>query len=57
MIERDKKIIDLYINNPELSIKEIANQFQISPATISRIARLNNLPRRTGGSKTKLTQK
>ena len=57
MIERDKKIIDLYINNPELSIKEIANQFQVSPATISRIARLNNLPIRTGGSKTKLTQK
>ena len=57
MTERDKKIIDLYINNPELSIKEIADQFGISSSTISRIARLNNLPRRTGNSGTKLTQK
>ena len=57
MIERDKQIIDLYLNNPELSIKDIAKQFNISASTVSRIARLNNLPRRTGNSGVKLTQK
>ena len=55
MTNRDKKIIDLYINNPELSVKEIADMFHISTGTISRIARLNNLPRRTGNSGTKLS--
>ena len=48
MIERDKKIIDLYLNHPEVSNKDIAQQFNVSISTISRIARINNLPRRTG---------
>ena len=48
MTDRDKKIIDLYLNHPELSTQDIAKQFNISTATISRIARINNLPRRTG---------
>ena len=56
MTDRDKKIVDLYLNHPELSTQEIANMFNISTATISRIARLNNLPRRTGSSGTKLTK-
>lgn len=55
MTDRDKQIIDLYINNPELSIKDIANKFNISTSTISRIARLNNLPRRIGNSGIKLS--
>lgn len=46
--ERDQKIIDLYLNNPELSNADIAKQFNISTSTVSRIARINNLPRRTG---------
>ena len=50
MTERDKKIIDLYLNHPELSNQKIAEQFNISTATVSRIARLNNLPRRSGNS-------
>lgn len=50
MTERDKKIIDLYLNHPELSNQKIAEQFNISTATVSRIARLNNLPRRLGNS-------
>lgn len=57
MTERDKKIIDLYLNHPELSNKEIADKFNISTSTISRIARINNLPRRTGNSGVKLTSK
>lgn len=48
MTERDSKIIDLYLNHPEIPLKEIAKNFGISTATISRIARINNLPRRTG---------
>lgn len=56
MIERDKKIIDLYLNHPEVSNKDIAQQFNVSISTISRIARINNLPRRTGQSGTRLTQ-
>ena len=55
MTDRDKKIIDLYVNNLELSVKDIANYFNISSATVSRIARLNNLPRRTGNSGTRLS--
>ena len=54
--ERDKQIIDLYLNHPELSNEDIANKFNISKATVSRIARINNLPRRTGNSGTKLTK-
>lgn len=50
MTERDAQIIDLYLNHPELSNKEIAKMFNISDATISRIARINNLPRRLGNS-------
>lgn len=57
MIERDKKIIDLYLNHPELSTQEIAKQFNISTATIARIARINNLPRRHGGTATQLSNK
>lgn len=56
MIDRDKKIIDLYINSPELSVKQIAEQFNISSATVSRIARINNLPRRTGNTGIRLTK-
>lgn len=55
--ERDKQIIDLYINHPELSNEDIAKQFNISKATISRIARINNLPRRTGNNGTRLSLK
>lgn len=54
--ERDKQIIDLYLNHPEILTKDIAKQFNISTATIARIARINNLPRRTGtNNKTFLT--
>ena len=56
MTERDKKIIELYLNNPELSNKQIAEQFQISVSTVSRIARINNLPRRVGNSGTRLSK-
>lgn len=56
MTERDKKIIDLYLNHPEISNKEIAEQFGISVSTVSRVARINNLPRRSGNSGKKLTQ-
>ena len=56
MTERDKKIIELYLNNPELSNKQIAEQFHISISTVSRIARINNLPRRVGNSGTRLTK-
>ena len=52
MTERDKNIINLYLNAPEISNKEIAKLFNVSCATISRIARINNLPRRAGHSKT-----
>lgn len=55
MTDRDKKIIDLYINNPELSTQDIANQFNISTATISRVIRINNIPRRHGNSGVKLS--
>lgn len=55
MTDRDKKIIDLYLNNPELTNQQIANQFGISASTVSRIARINNLPRRTGNSGARLT--
>ena len=51
MIERDKKIIDLYLNHPEVSNKDIAQQFNVSISTISRIARINNLPRRKRNKK------
>lgn len=54
MIERDKQIIDLYLNHPEISNQEIAIKFNISVATVSRIARINNLPRRQGQSGRKL---
>ena len=50
MTDRDKQIIDLYLNHLELSVQDIANKFNISIGTVSRIARLNNLPRRKGGS-------
>lgn len=56
MTERDKKIIELYLNNPELSNKQIAEKFQISVSTVSRIARINNLPRRVGNSGTRLSK-
>ena len=55
--ERNKQIIDLYLNSPELSNKEIAEKFKVSTATISRIARINNLPRRSGNSGIRLTLK
>lgn len=55
MTDRDKQIIDLYINHPEISTKIIAKQFNISTATISRIIRINNIPRRHGNSGTKLS--
>ena len=54
MTERDKKIIELYLYHPELSNKAIADQFGISTATVSRIARINNLPRRQGNSGVRL---
>lgn len=53
--ERNEKIIDLYLNHPELSNEDIANQFNISIGTVSRIARINNLPRRAGNSGVRLT--
>lgn len=53
--ERDQQIIDLYLNHPELSNQDIANKFKISTGTVSRIARINNLPRRTGNSGTRLS--
>lgn len=53
--ERNKKIIDLYLNSPELSNKEIAKRFNVSTSTISRIARINNLPRRSGNTGIRLT--
>ena len=56
MTERDKNIINLYLNAPEISNKEIAKLFNVSCATISRIARINNLPRRAGHSKIYLSQ-
>lgn len=55
MTERDKKIIDLYLNHLELSNKQIAEQFGISVGTVSRIARINNLPRRTGNTGVRLS--
>lgn len=55
MTERDKNIIDLYLNNPELTNQQIAEQFGISVSTVSRIARINNLPRRTGNTGVRLT--
>lgn len=55
MKERDKQIIDLYINHPELSSQDIANKFGISTATISRIVRIHNIPRRHGNSGVKLS--
>lgn len=54
--DRNKKIIELYINNPELTVKQIAQQFKISTSTISRIIRINNLPRRTGSNKKILSE-
>lgn len=48
MTERNEKIIDLYLNHPEMKTADIAKQFGVSTGTISRIARINNLPRRTG---------
>ena len=48
MTERDEKIIDLYLNHPEIKTADIAKQFGVSTGTVSRIARINNLPRRTG---------
>ena len=54
--ERDKQIIDLYLNHPELSNEDIANKFQLSKSTISRIARINNLPRRVGNSGIKISK-
>ena len=57
MTDRDKKIIDLYLNHPEISNEEIAKQFNISKSTVSRIARINDLPRRKGVSGTRLTKK
>ena len=53
--ERNKKIIDLYLNSPELSNKEIAEKFNVSISTVSRIARINNLPRRSGNTGVRLT--
>lgn len=53
--ERNEKIIDLYLNSPELSNKEIAEIFNVSTSTISRIARINNLPRRSGNTGVRLT--
>lgn len=55
MTNRDKQIIDLYLNHPEISNKEIAAKFNISTATVSRIARMNNLPRRHGQRGKKLS--
>ena len=57
MTERDKKIIELYLYHPELTNKQIAKQFGISTATVSRIARINNLPRRSGNSGIRLSNK
>ena len=53
--ERDQKIIDLYLNHPEMSNQDIANQFNISKSTVSRIARINNLPRRKGQTGVRLS--
>lgn len=50
MTDRDKQIIDLYLNHPEITTKEIAKQFNVSISTIARIARINNLPRRVGSA-------
>lgn len=55
MTDRDKQIIDLYLNHPEISNNEIATKFNISTSTVSRIARINNLPRRHGQTGKKLS--
>ena len=57
MTERDKKIIELYLYHPELTNRQIAKQFNLSTATVSRIARINNLPRRSGNSGVRLSNK
>ena len=56
MTKRDKEIIDLYLNHPELSVKDIAIRYNISNATVSRVARINNLQRRSGCNGTKITK-
>lgn len=50
MTDRDKQIIDLYLNHPEITTKEIAKQFNVSVSTIARISRVNNLPKRIGSA-------
>lgn len=55
--ERNEKIINLYLNHPELSNEDIAKQFNISTSTVARVARINNLPRRRGNSGIRLTIK
>ena len=47
---RDEQIIDLYLNHTELTVADIAAKFNVSTGTVSRIARINNLPRRTGNN-------
>jgi DeoR/GlpR family transcriptional regulator of sugar metabolism len=56
MTERDKQIIDLYLNHPELTTAQIAKKFNVSTGTIARIARVNNLPRRNGHIKNEVPQ-
>lgn len=51
MTERDKQIIDSYLNDTELTVNEIAKKFGVSNSTVTRIARINNLPRRGGKKK------
>ena len=59
MITRDKEIIDLYLNHSEMTVQDIAKKFGVSGSTVTRIARINELPRRNGngGSKVKLSNR
>ena len=53
--ERNKKIIEEYKEN-KITIKDIAQKYNIAPATVTRIARINNISRRNGSETKKLSQ-
>lgn len=51
--ERDKKLIDLYVNHPEMTLMEIASSYGIGEGALHKILTKNNIPRKRpkGGSK------
>lgn len=51
--EEQKLIIDSYINETNLSLEQIAQKFNISSSTVSRIIRINNIPKRSQNIKEK----